>query len=66
MEYLIMGTPAGYEVKLDGKTTGDYFCSEAELREYLRNMGVPERKIEVAIRCVNFPSGLDHEFRVFA
>ena len=66
MEYLIMGTTAGYEVKLDGRTTGNNFCSETELREYLSKMGVPERKIEVAIRCVNFPSGSDREFRVFA
>lgn len=66
MEYLIMGTAAGYEVKLDGRTAGGCFCSEAELREYLRCMGLPERKIDVAIRCVNFPAGLEREFRVFA
>ena len=66
MEFLIVGTTAGYAVKLDGRTTGDNFRSETELREFLRAKGVPERKIDVAIRCVNFPTGLDREFRVFA
>ena len=66
MEFLITETTAGYAVKLDGVITGNSFGCEAELRDYLRAMGVPERKIEVAIRCVNFPSGTDREFRLFA
>src|SRR5215467_14645018 len=66
MEFLIMETTAGYAVKLDGGTASSSFGSEAELRDFLRAMGVPERKIEVAIRCVHFPSGSDREFRIFA
>jgi hypothetical protein len=66
MEYLIMETTGGYALKLDGRTTGNTFGSETELKEYLRSMGVPDRKIDVAIRCVNFPSGSDREFRLFA
>jgi hypothetical protein len=65
MEFLIMETTAGYAAKLDGTVTSS-FGSEIELREFLRAMGVPEKKIDVAMRCLNVPSGADREFRLFA
>ena len=64
MEFLIMETTSGYAAKLDGIETSS-FGSETELREFLQAMGVPEKKIDVAMRCLNFPSGSDREFRLF-
>jgi hypothetical protein len=65
MEFLIIGTATGYEVRLDGQAGGE-FSSEAELREYLRGMGISDRKISVALKAVNAGSGSNREFRLYA
>jgi hypothetical protein len=65
MEFLIIATTAGYALQLDGHLNHE-FNSEGKLREYLREKGVPKRKIDVALKVVNTHSGPDREFRLFA
>jgi hypothetical protein len=64
MEFLIIATTAGYA--LQHGNLRQEFNREGELREYLKGKGVPERKIDVALKVVNTHSGPDREFRLFA